>query len=178
MSPARRTAFRIVALILLLSAMACADKGVRIWLSLRRAEGWATAPGRIVQSKVASRSTTINRRSGPAVSTRNTWTMSYAFRVGDQECTGDHLTPWQPAEAVSNARAEQGRYREGREVTVHYNPSDPSESCLNVSWDGMPWFTTVLGFVLGLAGIVLVVVSFLSARRPHGNATFRPARDG
>jgi len=92
--------------------------------------------------------------------------MSYAFRVGDQECTGDHLTPWQPAEAVSNARAEQGRYREGRESHRPLQSFRPLGILSERFVDGMPWFTTVLGFVLGLAGIVLVVVSFLSAADP------------
>jgi hypothetical protein len=131
--------------VLLLAGLALTTYGVlRTYRSVSSA-GWPTAEGRMISSQVESirarRSTTYQPK------------VAYSYSVGGTMYSGDVIAfSSDTGGDLLSVRAMVDRFPSGSTVTVHYNPSTPTLSCLiagEVTWrDFVPD-----GIGLALAGV-------------------------
>jgi hypothetical protein len=99
------------------------------WFSLRKtlraAQAWPTAPGRILSSYVDDRVINGERLFEP--------TVSYVFEVDGREMSGERVNFSGRFFTDRTARAEVDRFPPGSAVTVHYDPADPAKACLELA---------------------------------------------
>ena len=146
-------------------------------IQARASNAWPMVQGTVLTStveKTESRSTrNVNRnrkrRSLPPVkistedrskkSTSYQAAVTYGYTVEGVEHVGNRIV----IGAVSSnklARAEElvGRYPEGGEVQVHYDPEDPGSSVLEPGVHGGAYFLPVIGLIFLLLGGGITVV--------------------
>ena len=133
-------------------------------LSIYRAyesRGWPGVPGVVVSSKVVRISGSRSRRSGPRRTSRAA-AVEYRYVVGDQEHVGRRIS-FAGTPAGDGARDVVRRYPRGADVTVYYDPDDPSSSVLEVGMVSVaPWILIGIGLpfaFIGLAAVIWVVRS-------------------
>ena len=112
------------------------------WSDLRSLS-WPTASGTVVHGIIRPYST----RSGPAYEVK----VAYAFTVGDKSYAGSQISfgPGEGYASMEHADKRIGPYREGKMVTVHYDPSDPWQSVLEPGPTG-EWEKAMTISVIGL----------------------------
>lgn len=140
------------------------------WVQTRRAQSWPQTQGRVVVSRVESR-TIQGVRDIPR--TGNFARIEYTYKVDGREYRGKTVGL---GEQMPDVDVEEtlDRYPEGREITVYYNPEDPGVSLLERSVPegvGKGVLVLVLFFGgLGLGGYLYFTrgVEWLAGRLPEG----------
>jgi hypothetical protein len=121
--------------------------------------GWSTAPGTITSSQLGS--VHIAGRGGG----RTEWSadVSYQYVVDGQTFTG-HRVNFDDARNTDRdgMAALVSRYPAGQTVTVHYNPSDPTSTVLDVSPPASRWKRKAIG--VGSVGGVIVLIGLAASR--------------
>ena len=116
-------------------------------------ERWPTTSGRVVSSEI-ERSSGYNDRDNYRAAIRYTYEVGGSEYSSTRRCYGDELS-------VSWSGPSKGaveRYPPGTAVTVHYDPSGPSEAVLEpgVRWEVLGNIAGGLLFVaIGVAGLVI-----------------------
>jgi hypothetical protein len=92
--------------------------------------------------------------------------LRYTYRVGDQSFTGSRVDV-QEVEVSSEERVRKivDRYARGAKVTVHYDPSNPSQSVLEPGAHATTWVLPTIGVTfLIVAGAFFVFIRWYSSR--------------
>lgn len=97
--------------------------GVGISVPSFRARGWPTVPGTILSS-------TIHTTRGSKGGSNHACRVIYEFRVNGTRHEGRKLDALEVHSSGRGAYEDQATYAPGTPCVVHYNPDDPSESCL------------------------------------------------
>jgi hypothetical protein len=118
------------------------------WLRARRAAGWPTAAGEIVESARDRRERT-GGRPGAVYRIR----LRYAYEVDGELYTGRAIAPLQQdlerGVDARDAQAILAAYPQGARVAVHYDPAAPSTAYLETGLGDRR------GVVLGVAAVLL-----------------------
>lgn len=127
--------------------------GVRIRLRWIRSKYWPSTRGIITAS-----SRRVNEDHRPnASSVTYGASVQYSYVAARQPFTGTRVTFGDySASNPSHAAAILGRYPKGREVTVYYDPEDPSYSVLERNIGGN-WILLTVG---GLFAVILLYLLF------------------
>ena len=137
----------------------------------RRAAKWAQAPGRIVKSGVGARE---HGFAGEAETVRNIPLVAYTFSVGGREYRGERIVLGEVGESEIDAMLT--KYPVGKDVTVFYDPADPSNCALergipSYVFSGCLWLTAIAA--AGIAGVYFAATNatrLLAVRLPsQGN---------
>jgi len=111
---------------------------------VRAADSWPVVQGVIDSSSVAT-------SSGRRGRTTYRCKVAYHFSVGGKAFTGENMDPTgNQNESSTAAQDHVRRYPKGGPCTVHYDPADPSASCLELG-------TTVTGWIFVLVGLGMVL---------------------
>ncbi len=127
---------------------------------------WPSAPGVVTVSRVTERET--RRESKKRVQHSYSADIRYEFTVGARRFAGSGVTLSDVYGSRGSAEVAVGRYPVGAEVTVRYDPDDPSVCCLVPgAAEGSGVFKAIGGvfFVLGGAGTFFLVTATTSRGR-------------
>ncbi len=125
--------------------------GVGISVPSFRARGWPTAPGTVLSSSIH---TTRGSKGGTSYACR----VLYEFQVDGIRHEGRKLDALEVHSSGSGAQEDLMTYAPGKPCVVHYNPEDPSESCLRPG----PGVLQIIFLTIGLvfcAGVLLALGS-------------------
>jgi hypothetical protein len=106
----------------------------------------------------------------------------YEYRVGDQLLQNDRLTFFELFGSKATAEEIRGKYQMGKEITVYYDPADPTRSVLDPSLPQSFYFLSLFISVFVVAGLVVLKVTirewraFLRQWKQGGDS--RPADNG
>ncbi|PZR93967.1 MAG: hypothetical protein DI537_09045 [Stutzerimonas stutzeri] len=159
-----------IALIALPMVVMVAAMVVNAMLKVRRASSWSQAPGRIIRSQMAVRRPPEGNEIGTVVSVP---AVTYSFSVGGVTYQGTRVSLGD----ISGRYAQEAlaRYPAGRNVTVHYDPADPSDSVLEreapkgaVKGCGLALLVVLL-LVWGLYWVATEGAEVLKARMPEAD---------
>lgn len=159
-----------IALIALPMVVMVAAMIVNAMLKVRRASSWSQAPGRIIRSQMAVRRPPEGNEIGTVV---NVPAVTYSFSVGGVTYQGTRVSLGD----ISGRYAQEAlaRYPAGRNVTVHYDPADPSDSVLEreapkgaVKGCGLALLVVLL-LVWGLYWVATEGAEVLKARMPDAD---------
>ncbi|WP_091840629.1 DUF3592 domain-containing protein [Bosea lupini] len=159
-----------IALIALPMVVMVAAMIVNAMLKVRRASSWSQAPGRIIRSQMAVRRPPEGNEIGTVV---NVPAVTYSFSVGGVTYQGTRVSLGD----ISGKYAQEAlaRYPAGRNVTVHYDPADPSDSVLEreapkgaVKGCGLALLVVLL-LVWGLYWVATEGAEVLKARMPDAD---------
>ncbi len=165
----RRISVAIVLVIISLIGVGSLYKGFTTFTRGAGSSDWPTTQGVIVSSEIQSisrtRESTRRQRKKFGVRRVKRYTVyrplvTYRYTVNGQTYTQRNLDVNGSSEyrKQSSVQAVIEKYAPGREVTVYYNPNDPSDAMLEPGSDGTSVLLFfVLGvFMLGVAGIIAV----------------------
>lgn len=124
--------------------------GIRALLRASGSRHWPTAPGKVVESGVATR---VVRAASPGESELPTKDQTVHRPVVRYEYTVKSIVfssndiGFGATESSSSARASElaARFPVGKEVVVHYDPQDPSEACLEPGLQGTTYIPLAVG---------------------------------
>lgn len=155
--PVRRfITVRLIPLVVILASGFFIVVGVQATRLARESVGWPSVDGEIVRSHVVKE---LDTSSGPRSATYRP-SISYRYRVGDTEFTGERVALGEYATAdQADADAVVQRYPAGRRLPVHYRPEAPGTAVLEVGARGAAWLYAALGSVFLIAGLVLAWVA-------------------
>ena len=114
-------------------------------------QNWPSIPGQITDSHVSrSQSTDSDGDTSTSYSAR----VAYTYQVGGQAYSGHNIAfGFNPSYSnESKAQATAARYVVGSQVTVYYDPSNPSDAVLERQASG-----SNVGMILGIIFIVISV---------------------
>jgi len=136
--------------------------GARELQEARESEDWPVADGQVLSVKVQSH-TSHHRGSSGARAARTSTSYSvkveYEFEVDGARFTGDRLTIGQANfNRRKEAQAKAAEYPVGQPVKVHYDPEDPSRSCLETGIGTGVWILLGLGTVFFIVGTIMSIV--------------------
>ena len=123
------------------------------YMKAKKAEKtWLTAPGVVLNSDIQVRQS----RSSKGQTTRSYLPqVSYQYQVNDQTYTGDRLGFGSGSYGKGKANKIIAVYPQGAQVTVHYDPADPSKAVLETTaTDGVKFIA--LGIILIVMGAVAI----------------------
>lgn len=123
--------------------------GVGISVPSFRARGWPTVPGTVISSTIH---TTRSSKGGSSHACR----VLYAFRVGGTRYEGRKLDALEVHSSGRGAYEDQEIYAPGKPCVVHYNPEDPSDSCLRPGPGVLQYVFLTIGALL-FGGMVLAM---------------------
>lgn len=106
-----------------LLALVFGGVGVGLTYPSFRARGWDTAPGTVLTSQVHS-------QRGSKGGSTHACRVVYAFEVAGRRYEGRKLDMLEVHSSGRGAFEDQAQFAPGTACVVHYNPGDPSESCL------------------------------------------------
>src|SRR5690349_15435569 len=110
-----------------------------------KTRGWATTEGTILHATIRTGQAPVSRRRGTTFFKYPD--VVYRYRVGSQDYHGSHLGyggRWSPYSLTSP-------WDVGQRVSIAYDPDNPTDAVLQAGIG----FQTVLGVLLGTAGVVL-----------------------
>ncbi|WP_185970366.1 MULTISPECIES: DUF3592 domain-containing protein [unclassified Mesorhizobium] len=142
------------------------------WREVRALSHWLPTPGKIISSRVEAREV---RRSGVGSDSSDTTEMrnfpaiTFEYKVGKKTFRGSRYSV---KENLGNFEVNEtlAQFPRGAEVTVFYNPADPSKAVIERTLpDGAFKFMVKLsaGLVIGTVVLVFFVGGALEAIRPH-----------
>ena len=123
------------------------------YMKAKKAEKtWLTAPGVVLNSDIQVRQS----RSSRGQTTRSYLPqVSYQYQVKDQTYSGDRLGFGSGSYGKGKANKIIAVYPQGAQVTVHYDPADPSKAVLETTaTDGVKFIA--LGIILIVMGAVAI----------------------
>jgi len=162
----------------LLVGFACVVAGVLSlitfvkWREVRALSHWLPTPGKIISSRVEARKVRVSGvgvDSNDATEIRNFPAITFEYKVGKKTFRGsrysvkENLGNFEVAETLA-------QFPTGADVTVFYNPADPSKAVIERTLpDGAFKFMVKLsaGLVIGAVVLVFFVGGVLDAIRPH-----------
>lgn len=124
---------------------------IRLVVRGRASLRWPSVTGEITTLRVDAKVQGRGRTYVPVI--------AYNYRVAGRECVGTKIDATFGHESWFRRGAEKvlEPYCVGTEVTVYYNPANPSESLLRPGAPGGMWMV-IVAIVLGFAGVALVKV--------------------
>ena len=163
---------------ILLVGFACAVAGMLSivtllkWREVRAISRWFPAPGKIVSSRVEAREVTRSgsgSESSTSTEIRNFPAITFEYKVGGKTFRSSRYSV---QENVGNFEVSEtlARFPRGADVTVFYDPSDPSKAVIERTMpEGAFKFMAYLsaGLVIGALALVFFVGGFLEAIGPH-----------
>lgn len=162
----------------LLVGFACAVAGglsivtLLKWREVRALSHWLPTPGKVISSRVEARevrSSGVGSDSTDSTEMRNFPAITFEYKVGGKKFQSsrysvqENLGNFEVAETLE-------RFPRGGEVTVFYNPADPSKAVIERTMpEGAFKFMVQLsaGLVVGAVVLVFSVGGVLEAIRPH-----------
>lgn len=162
----------------LLVGFACAVSGMLSvitflkWREVQALSRWLPTPGKIISSRVEAREVRSSGAGSDSTDTtemRNFPAITFEYKVGGKKFQSSRYSV---KENLGNfeVRETLAQFPRGAEVTVFYNPSDPSKAVIERTMpDGAFKFMFQLsaGLVVGTAVLVFSVGGVLEAIRPH-----------
>jgi hypothetical protein len=125
------------------------------YMKAKKAEKtWLTAPGVVLNSDIKVHR---SRNSKGQTTTNYELQVSYQYQVKDQTYNGDRLGFGSGNYGKSKANKKIALYPQGAQVTVHYDPADPSKAVLETKATNAGNFLT-LGILLIGMGVVAFIV--------------------
>ena len=124
----------------------------------KAAQSWPVIPGTVLSSQVVEHESTDSEGSS---SISYEPRVEYQYIVLGQSYTARRVAFGANSFDYKKASEIAARYPEGAQVNVHYNPDKVKEATLETSATGGKLFT-ILGAVLGAAGLVTMIVSLFS----------------
>lgn len=122
------------------------------WQKGARTSKWPSVPG-----VVESAAITTSVSGGKHRTTNYHCRVSYRFEVGGAVWHGSRIRATGESTGESDAREDLGRYAPGSPCTVHYDPADPSEACLEPGGNVGALAGMGLGALILLGGIAVGV---------------------
>lgn len=131
-----------------------------VFARMRQARNWPSVTGTVTRSdcKPYIPAYQQNRPANENPTDKYIHDLAYSYEVDDKSFSGElsGLIPARPA-AKETTEALAAVYRKGSEVTVFYNPQNPSQAVLDTSFD-FPLFRKFVVFVaillaVGAAGL-------------------------
>lgn len=119
--------------------------GAWMYLRVSKAERWPIAPGKIEESHIE---TSKSAKHGTKYYCR----VSYVFEVGGRQIHGRKLAVGDEPTSSDGANEKMARYPAGGDCTVHYDPADPGDSCLEIGDPIMAWVLSGVGALLLIFG--------------------------
>jgi hypothetical protein len=141
----------VAVVILGLLALIFGGVGVGISVPSFRARGWPTVQGTILSS-------TIHTQRGSKGGSTYACRVSYTFQVNGARYEGRKLDALEVHSSGRGAHEDQATFAPGKPCQVHYNPDDPSESCLRPGPGVLQYVFLTLGAVL-CGGMVLAMAA-------------------
>jgi len=127
---------------------------------------WPTASGTVLNSTYT---TTHEHRNvnNHYVDVTYYWPhVSYQYMVSNVSYTSSKITLISSgSDHYSSVATILGRYPVGQTVTVHYNPSDPSQAILETDTQGAPWAFIGGGLLFAVAGGAALMWVVIQSRR-------------
>ena len=162
----------------LLVGFACAVAGMLSlitfvkWREVQALSHWLPTPGKIISSRVEARevrSSGVGSDSSDTTEMRNFPAITFEYKVGGKKFQSSRYSV---KENLGNFEVPEtlAQFPRGAEVTVFYNPADPSKAVIERTMpDGAFKFMFQLsaGLVIGAAVLVFSVGGLLEAIRPH-----------
>jgi hypothetical protein len=121
------------------------------------AKTWPTTPGVILSSGLNEQSN-YDSEDHTSHTTYEPYVL-YRFTLMGQEYQGNHLAIGNASYDYRTASKKIAPYPQGTNVTVHYNPEDPSEAVLEPKSAGA-LLLFLIGILFAVIGLVVAVVSF------------------
>lgn len=162
----------------LLVGFACAVYGMLSlitflkWREVRALSRWLPTPGKIISSRVEARevrNSGAGSDSSDTTEMRNFPAITFEYKVGGKKFQSSRYSV---KENLGNFEIPEtlAQFPRGAEVTVFYNPADPSKAVIERTMpDGAFKFMFQLsaGLVIGTAVLVFSIGGVLEAIRPH-----------
>jgi hypothetical protein len=120
-------------------------------IELRRAKSWVETTGRIVRSQIEVRR---HRFEGEAETVKNVPDVEYEFQVGARTVHGLRIGIGD--DALADPEATLKRYPVGANVTVYYDPRDPTKCVLERGGPGLSKRETMTGCLAGLVFLAVI----------------------
>jgi hypothetical protein len=162
----------------LLVGFACAVSGMLSlitfvkWREVQALSRWLPTPGKVISSRVEAREVRSSGAGSDSTDTtemRNFPAITFEYKVGGKKFQSSRYSV---KENLGNfeVRETLAQFPRGAEVTVFYNPADPSKAVIERTMpDGAFKFMLQLsaGLVIGTAVLVFSIGGVLEAIRPH-----------
>ncbi|WP_179296306.1 MULTISPECIES: DUF3592 domain-containing protein [unclassified Mesorhizobium] len=162
----------------LLVGFACAVSGMLSlitivkWREVQALSRWLPTPGKIISSRVEAREVRSSGAGSDSTDTtemRNFPAITFEYKVGGKKFQSSRYSV---KENLGNfeVRETLAQFPRGAEVTVFYNPADPSKAVIERTMpDGAFKFMFQLsaGLAIGTAVLVFSIGGVLEAIRPH-----------
>jgi hypothetical protein len=138
---------------LILGGLIFIGVAINQFMKAKKAEKtWLTIPGIVLNSAIK---VNRSRNSKGQTTTNYEPQVSYQYQVKDQTYNGDRLGFGKASYGKGKADKKIALYPQGAQVTVHYDPADPSKAVLETKAMGGGLFLT-LGIILLVLGIVAI----------------------
>ena len=142
------------------------------WREVQRLSRWSPTPGKIISSRVEARevrSSGVGSDSSDTTEMRNFPAITFEYKVGGKKFRSSRYSV---KENLGNFEVTEtlAQFPTGAEVTVFYDPADPSKAVIERTMpDGAFKFMVQLsaGLVIGTAVLVFSLGGVLEAIRPH-----------
>ncbi|MDP3547158.1 MAG: DUF3592 domain-containing protein [Phreatobacter sp.] len=136
------------------------------WWEVRKASRWLPAPGRIVSSRVVQREVSAGEG---RMEMRNFPAITFTYKVGNRTYRSDRYSI---RENLGNTDVAEtlAKFRKGAEVTVFYDPDDPSQAVIERDMpEGAFQALSLVAalIVVGAAALVFGTTDIVRWLRPH-----------
>ena len=165
-----RIVFAVFCGIIALLGLVLVGGGVRVLLRAARSKRWPTVPGRVVESGTATRvRPPVAEGEGPLPSSAQTVhlpVIRYEYPVKSVVFSSNDIGFGATESSSSEqAAAVAARYPVGREVSVFYDPKDPTEACLEPGAQGTTYIPLAVG--VGVTGLAAAMWAIFQAFLSH-----------
>ncbi|MDH3217219.1 MAG: DUF3592 domain-containing protein [Candidatus Krumholzibacteria bacterium] len=162
---ARRGLYFLVSVVFVAAGIAMTIRGKGVLGDAKASATWPAAYGKIVTSQVTKKSHQ-SRRNGRQRTTVTYWAnLSYRYDVDGLRYTSDTVSFGEyGSDDPEHARDVVHRYPEGKEVEVHYNPTDPEVAVLEPGVSRSSYLALGLGLVFSITGAALLVGGIIRLR--------------
>lgn len=138
---------RLFSSVFILIGGAILYSGVKSLFEANASKSWPTVQGKVISSSVDSKSSSKGGTTYHAE-------VLYEYRVGGETHSSNDVAYGSYGSSnPSHARSIVNKYPAGKEVTVHYSPSNPSKSVLEAGISGQAFFLPGFGAVFFCAGL-------------------------
>ena len=124
---------------------------------------WQQVPGQVLERGVE---TVAQSKSDGSTMELYQPTIRYRYQVGDAFLIGDQLARHHPPRTLEGvAKTEIEDLPQGANVTVYFNPADPTEAVLRKSDTIGPMQAISAGLAIGITTLAIFIVSFWRKQR-------------
>ena|SRR2546421_3002460 len=140
-----------------------AGLGVAVYGVVTVRRGVKTTHWRATSGRITASSMQAGPRVPPGIGKQRSYELrvAYTYEVAGREWHGNRVAfGHEPFGSYGDVQPRMERYVEGTEVTVYYDPADPSQAVLERGAASATWFAIALGIVLLVVGIGLLLNDF------------------